>query len=65
MNLSNHFFNAMRDITSFVITIRVIHIVINILESYGNLLNNEIGVEFEYPKYNLIYMCPNISKDND
>ena len=51
----------MRGITSFVITVRVM----NILESYGNLLNNEIGVEFEYPKHNLIYMCPNISNDND
>ena len=37
----------------------------NILESYSSLLNNEKGVGFEFPKNNLISMCPNIPKDND
>ena len=35
-----------------------------IFKSYGSLLNNKEGIGFEFSKYNLISMCPNIPNDN-
>ena len=47
------------NIMSFFLKVRIIHKLMNILESYGSLLNNEKGVGFEFLKNNSI-LCVQI-----
>lgn len=41
-----------------------IHKLMNMLESYVSLLNNEEEIGIGLPKQNLISICPNILDDN-